>query len=834
MIYENEYLREISFPLGGIGTGCVGIAGNGMLVDWEILNRPNKGSINGATFFAVCAEYPDGRRIVKMLHGDFLKNLSGPLGRTRGGGFGHGAESNTMCGFPHFEKVVFDGRFPTATLTFSDKNFPGTPVLTAWSPFIPLDSENSSIPAACFDFRIDGADEGAEYSFVFAMRNPFIKTKNEDVSKDGFAAVRMYCPDTEKTSVDYGDATVITDGDGATVQKYWYRGAWREPMTIFWRELTTGKFADRDYADAVGNDTCTLIKKTKDGRARFVLTWNAPNRCNYWDPLKDENGNDVTWKNYYATRFESSTDSALYIFTHYDELLSKTVAFRDALHSSTLDPAVIDAASSALSVLRSPTVMRLENGALYGFEGVNERTGSCEGTCTHVWSYAYALCFLFPDLERSIRETEFKYDTAECGRMRFRTLLPLGRTAENRPQCLDGQVLSVVKSYREWKISGDDGWLKANWETIKKVLSYVWSDENYQNWDRDHDGVLEGRQHNTLDTDEFGPTAWLEGLYLTALRAGAEMAEYLGENDLRDEYLALFDGGYKFTKEQLFNGEYFIQKIDVKDKNLIKIHDCESYYNAETGEIVNQIAGGCEIDQMLGQWHANILGLGEIFDPEQRKTALGSMMKYNFKPSLREFANLWRVFALGDEAGAIICDYPAGCERPAIPIPYADECMTGFEYAFAGLLIGEGFVSDGLKVVRAIRARYDGKKRNPYNEIECGSNYARSMASFALLPIFSGFSFDLPRKKIGFDPIPVGDFKCLFSLGTGWGTFERVGGVCEIKLLGGHLELSSISLGGAEKIKTVKIDGAPTDFEQSGDELRFALSRIEKSAVFGA
>lgn len=832
MIYENEYLREISFPLGGIGSGCVGIAGNGMLIDWEIFNRPNKGGSIGTTFFAVCAEYADGRRVVKLLHGDLEKDLSGPFDRSRYGGFGHGADNSSMCGWPHFEHVVFDGKFPTATLTFSDRNFPGKPVLTAWSPFIPLDSENSSIPAACFDITIDGAREDVTYSFIFAVKNPFNKSKNEDVSKGGLAAVRLYCAETEKSDIDYGDMTVVTDGDGVEIKKYWYRGGWREPVTIFWRELASGNFVDRDYAEAGRGDVCTLIKKSKDNRARFVLSWSVPNCHNYWDPYKDENGRDVTWKNYYATRFNDSTASAFYAFEHYGEFMGKTFAFRDALHLSTLDPAVIDAASSALSVLRSPTVMRLENGALYGFEGVNVGTGSCEGTCTHVWSYAYALCFLFPDLERSIRETEFRYDTAECGRMRFRTLLPLGRTDEKRPQCLDGQVLSVVKSYREWKISGDDGWLKENWETIKKVLSYVWSEDNYQNWDKDHDGVLEGRQHNTLDTDEFGPTSWLEGLYLTSLRAGAEMAEYLGEYGPRDEYLGLFEKGYKFTKEKLFNGEYFIQDIDVKDKNLIALHDCESYFSKETGEIVNQIAGGSEIDQMLGQWHANILGIGDIFDKEQRKTALHSMMKYNFKPTLRDFPNNWRVFALGDEAGTIICDYPEGVKRPAVPIPYADECMTGFEYAFAGLLIGEGFVEDGLKVVRAVRARYDGKKRNPYNEIECGSNYARSMASFALLPIFSGFSFDLPRRAIGFAPIADGDYRCLFSLGTGWGTFERVGGKCEIKLLGGYLELEKVKLGGAGKIASVVVDGAEKDYTQDGDEITFAPVRIENSALF--
>ena len=148
---------------------------------------------------------------------------------------------------------------------------------------------------------------------------------------------------------------------------------------------------------------------------------------------------------------------------------------------------------------------------------------------------------------------------------------------------------------------------------------------------------------------------------------------------------------------------------------------------------------------MVAQWHADLCGLGDMFDPAQVDGALDAMFRHNFKPSMRNFTNPWRLFALNDEAGAIICDYPAGTEKPAIPIPYCEESMHGFEYAFAGLLIARGRIDEGLTVVRAVRSRYNGANRNPWNEIECGSNYARSMASFALLPLFSGFRYDAPR-----------------------------------------------------------------------------------------
>ena len=139
---------------------------------------------------------------------------------------------------------------------------------------------------------------------------------------------------------------------------------------------------------------------------------------------------------------------------------------------------------------------------------------------------------------------------------------------------------------------------------------------------------------------------------------------------------------------------------------------------------------------------------------------------------MRDFVNPWRIFALNDDAGSVICDYPEGAYKPRIPIPYCEESMHGFEYQLAGLLISEGFVDEGLRCAKAVRDKYNGENRNPFNEIECGNNYARSMASFALIPILSGFIFDMPHGKIGFNPKLGGNFRSVWSLDGVWGSYE--------------------------------------------------------------
>lgn len=835
MLYREKQTKEISFPLGGIGTGSIGLGGNGRLLDWEIFNRPAKGTMNGYSHLAI-KTVRNGKPVAYVLNGDLQKDLMGQYRQSKFCGYGFGPSGQTMCGFPHFKDVTFRGEFPIATLQFSDPGFPGKVRMTAFNPMIPGDADNSGIPAAFFEIEVTNDTETElPYQLAFSVANPFAVSRNRLHTESGAHFLTLENADPHAKKTETGDLTLSTDGKTVYSQTYWYRGAWQDAIVSYWNDLNSAvPLKDRVYDTPGCRDTGTLAAEILVGAGqtksvRFLLSWNLPYQENYWSPCTDKNGESVTWKNYYATMFENSLASARYALKNWDALYRRTDLFRKTLHGATLPPEVIDAAASNLSVLKSPTVLRLEDGSFYGWEGVHEREGSCEGTCQHVWNYAYAMCFLFPALERTIRESERRYCTAPDGRTGFRMLLPPGRGVIDFRACLDGQMGCVIKCYREWKLSGDTDWLKERWDWIKQVLEYAWSDKNPDAWDADKDGVLEGRQHHTLDMELFGPSAWLEGMYLTALKAAAEMADFLSDTEKAAEYREVFQKGKAWTKEHLFNGSYFIQKIDLRDRALTDRFDASGdYWNEEAGQIKYQIGEGSSIDQLLGQWHADLLGLGDIFDPAQAESALSSMMRNNYKPMMRAFANPWRIFSLNDEAGSVICDYPAGAEKPRIPIPYCEETMTGFEYSFAGLLLSRKKTAEGLAVVSAVRNRYDGEKRNPWNEFECGSNYARSMASFALLPILSGFSFDLPHGYIGFAPQETENFRCLFSLEGAWGEFSVKDGEAVVSVYEGKLRLSSLGLKFCHKIQSLEIDQKPCAFAFSGGVLRFAKTEIEK------
>lgn len=832
MIYKGDYLNEISFPIGGIGTGSFGIAGNGRFVDWEIFNKPAKGNLMPKSHIAVTAKYPDGKKVFKMLNGDLTNDIMGPYQKTNFAGYGFGPSSGTMCGLPHFKECIFDGEFPIATITFCDEDFPAAVKLTAFNPFIPLDSENSSIPAGFFKIEFENiTDEDIEFSAILSIRNPFEKSINKIVTQDGYEAVKL-STSIDKEDVKYGDMSIIADGADVWSQEYWYRGKWSNDIEVFINELLTkDRLQHRSY-DVEGDHDCASMGVTKKITAKntdiikFVLSWNVPNNYNYWD----EKNLNKQWKNYYATVYPSSIDSAVYGIKNFDSLYSRTEEFKNALFTSSLDKTIIDAISSTICVIKTPTVLRLEDGSFYGWEGVHEEAGSCEGTCQHVYNYAYALCFLFPELERSLRDNEYKYCVEDDGKLLFRMSLPQGGVPNDFRACLDGSMGLVLKTYREWKISGDTEWLRRSWQAVKSVLEYAWSDKNPDRWDLDKDGILEGRQHHTLDMELFGPSSWLESMYMCALKASSEMADVIGDTEFADECRDLFQKAYVWTKDNLFNGEYFIQKIDLNDKSIVESFDAaDDYWYDEKGEVKYQIGEGSIIDQMLGQWHSNILGLGDLFDREQMMTALKNLYKHNFKPSMRDVANVWRIFALNDEAGTIMCEYPENAKMPVIPIPYNREVMTGFEYAIAGLMISEGFEKEGLEMVKAVRDRYDGKKRNPWNEIECGSNYARAMASYALLPIYSGFKFDLPNKMIGFDPIHKDNFKCFFSIGTAWGILEWTNTKVSVIIKEGYLNLNKFFV--TVNAKSVLTDGKETEFKQKDNMLYFDDVTVEKDLV---
>lgn len=853
--YENEFTKEISFPLGGIGTGSIGLAGNGRLKDWEIFNRPSKGSLNGMSHFAIKAESEGEVIDVRMLQGDLYGSHMGERGEFDDfyAGYGWGPRRENLCGMPHFKDHSFTGTFPTAKIDFTEASMPCAVSMTSWSPFIPGNAKDSSLPGAVFEIEImNDRDKTLDYTVVCALSNPFGNEGglNSYARQGTLHQLTFSNANLDKEDVNYGDMTVSTDAEDISYQEYWFRGTWCDDLEIYWRELTEqSRFTNRTYTKGKqsGYTNCdtghlaahVTLAAGEKRRVRFFITWNVPNNHNYWKKTEaykervKEEGLSEQWKNYYATQWVDSKESGTYLYNKSEHLKTQTYLFKDALFESSMPAVAIEALSANLSTLRSPVCLRLEDGTFYGWEGAGYTSGSCEGSCTHVWNYAQALPFLFPELERSMRKANYTYSIDLSGGSHFRLMLPLGVHAlkkDFRP-CADGQFGDVIKTYRDWKICGDTDWLRGLWPNIKKSIEYAWSSDNPDQWDPNQTGVLWGRQHHTLDMELFGPNAWLTGYYLAALKAASEMAEYCHDQVFGQTCRALFNKGQKWAEANLFNGAYYHQKIDLSDKSVLEPYAKDGdrdnpyyimnyYWDPEHKEVKYQVGEGCEIDMTIAQWHANMYGLGEIYDANNVKIALENTYKNNYFESMRNIVNPWRNYAINDEAGLQICTWPEGTKRPHITLPYCQEDQGGYSYAAAIHMIQSGLIDQGMAIVKAQREKYDGYKRNPWNEIECGSNYARAMATYSLMLSFSGFQYDMTQGMIGFKPL-VDEVKQNFfwSLESAWGRVFKGPEKIELKVLNGQVNLKKFKSSLANKILRIDNDGLDIHFSKSSDEI---------------
>ena len=761
----------LAFPLGGIGTGNVSLGARGELRDWEIFNHAGKGTSLPNTFWAIRAQAGDQEPVVRVLEGPIQPPHT----------LSHGYHPSTAAGLPRFRGTTCHGEYPFASITFDDPALPVEVRLEAFTPLIPLDPEDSGLPCAILTYTVTNtSNELVRLTLAGSMANPvggIGLDRFGNLGKGGLgqnvnefrdeAALRglhfrseQFAPD----QIEFGDMSLATGHPTVTVKRAWLRGVWYDFLREFWDDLSAdGALTDLGYETPSGagkTDTGSLglqdtLAPGASNAYRFVLAWSFPNRPNSWS-----NRAETLTRNHYATRFANSWEVERYVIEHLPRLEEQTRRFHMALFGSTLPPYVLDALSANIVPLRSTTCFWLEDGRFYGYEGCFDDGGCCDGSCTHVWSYAQTLAFLFPSLEREMRRVEFTVETEGDGYMSFRSYKTFGEQfvwswGDQKPEAaVDGQMGSILRVLREWQLSGDLGWLHEVWPGVKRAIDYA-----SMHWDTNGDGVPDGRQHNTYDIEFYGPNPLCGIYYLAGLRAVEELAKVMDESEVARRCREAFKRGSRRLDALLWNGEYYVQLLDDVDAHPY------------------QHGRGCLADQLLGQLHARILGLGDLLPAEHIRSAIRAVFAHNFKRDFHDHVNCQRTYVLNDEAGLVLCTWPRG-GRPRFPFVYSDEVWTGFEYQVAAHLIYEGAVADGLTVVEAARVRHDGVRRNPWNEVECGHHYARSMSSWAVLLALSGAHCDLGRGELRFEPVVeasthVDTFTTFWSTGRGWGTYTQ-------------------------------------------------------------
>jgi uncharacterized protein (DUF608 family) len=799
--FTGRNLKMIGFPLGGIGTGTVSLGGRGQLRDWEMFNRPDKGNELSYAFPAIWAKVGEHKPVVRVLE----SRLQPPY-EMNASGLG----SDNAPGLPRLAEATFTGAYPLARIAFADPQLPVQIRLEAFNPLVPLDVDASGWPVAILRYTIrNGNNAPARVGIAWSVENPVGKEGRQAAFRQipGLSGLYMDNPFLAASDPFKGSFALCAVGAPEGSVSYlrgWKRTGWWNGVLTFWDDFSDDGALDSNSpaATPVGSLAVTqTIPARGEATVTFLLAWHFPNRtperCGW--PAPEGVPKSTVVGNAYTERFKDAWDAVRQASAQLPQLEARTRSFAQAIELSTLPPAVLDAATSTLSTLRTNTCFRTNDDEFHGFEGCNDHQGCCHGSCTHVWNYEQATAQVFPTLAHSLRESEFLRNTDTNGLMGFRSYLPDGKQIWQMAAA-DGQMGCLIKLYREWRLCGDTDWLRRLWPNAKRALEFAWIENG---WDGNRDGVAEGVQHNTYDVEFYGPNPLCGIYYLGALRAGEEMARVLGDQDAAAEYHRLFVNGSRWFDQNLFNGEYYIQKVEGRPESQIAAGTRVGMGAGNSLKPDYQMGDACLADQLLGQMQAHVAGLGYLLQEANVRAALKSVYKYNYRPNLSEHVDLQRTYALNDEGGVVVATYPLG-KRPEIPFPYFGEIWTGMDYQFAASLAFEGMMTEALNVVESTRRRFDGERRNPWNEPECGHHYARALASWGCFVAWSGFRYSAPQRELTLMPRTRRQaFRCFWSVPSGWGSFTHTlkpqGQSVQVQVAEGSLAVASLAVNGLSK-----------------------------------
>lgn len=787
-VYSGKSAGNVAFPLGGIGGGHVSICGDGAVRQWNIFNRVNEGCVVPNSFFAIWSKQQYKEPVVKTL------------------------QQTPIDGLPPVDRVEFIGEYPIAYLTYKDKELPVEVSMRAFSPHIPMEARDSAIPAAVFEFTIQNrGTQAVDVSLLSTLQNAagydgisqisgtwnpaYGGNVNELLNANNLRGVLMSNPSLKPDNRQYGTMALATMNSDAYITPQW------NDILALLRD-----FSNNGQLEAAGkagpsergrtwNTALTVPAHLKPGQkitVPIIWSWHFPNHYVWWD------GRDGQPKigRMYSNWYKDAGEAAGYLATNYNRLSQDTDKFRRTFYKTTLPYWMLDRISAQNSTLVSTVCMWLEDNTFAAFEG----TGCCPMNCAHVWNYEQQLAHLFPELERNMRRVDFEVQQEEGGGIRHRTRLPITMKRETGPFS-DGHLGTILKSYREFRLSADRSWLDSMWPRIKLAMEYV-----LKAYDPNNDGVMVHEQWNTYDAAMYGPNTFIGSLYLAALRATEEMAKIEDDRDYAFKMRTIFESGSKRYDTVCWNGEYY-QQIEKKPTEAEAGENkwlLEDWPPIRDEWNVNRPYGkGCHSDQLLGQWWANILDLGYLFPKERVNKSLDSIMKYNWVKDFGEAVQTPRPFAGEGDPGLYNCTWPYG-GQPRFETLYSFETWTGIEYEVAGLLMNEGRIDEAYKIVKACSDRYNGMprfpiERNPWAEVECANHYARAMSSWGILLAAQGFHYCGPDKWIEFNPtVKPENHSSFFSTAQGWGLFtqkrsnKRQENTLELEH--GTLELQAITL----------------------------------------
>ncbi|MCP5535518.1 MAG: glucosylceramidase [Akkermansiaceae bacterium] len=788
-------LKYIGMPINGICTGQVYLGGDGQLWHWNLGGaRDTKNNTpKGPRFVS-----PDVARC-PMSQGFAIKA---------------GGKEFSLDG-KGFAKVEFTNQYPMATVDFADASCPVEVRLQAYTPFIPLNRDDSSYPVIVMRYTLKNTSPGDQKVAIAGWIENISNTKSGKrlcVYRELDSLSAVECSATMgKIKVGKNKAANAL-GMGSMALGLMGGGlpdivdiARRQPggAGVFVAKpdgLENGAVSELDFSErafaSLGKSV--ELKPGESQTISFALSWRFP----ITQYTKEFGRKTLKAPNHYATLWPTATGASAAVAQRENELYGTTRKWVDTWYDSTLPYWFLERTFVTVNCVQTQLGQRLgAHGKEPEYYNFDEGVKCCPGNCTHVWHYAQGLARVFPQIERECRDkVEFGLGfDPKSGVMRHR--YGSGKFGD----AIDGNCGTILRVLRESQMTTDYSFLKSIWSRVKVAMDHV-----IHKWDADEDGMLEGPQHNTLDEPWHGQVHWLINLYHAALKASAVMARQMDQPAVAQRYESIVAKGAPAMVDLLWNEKfgYFIHKPGESD------HEKHGSTN------------GCHIDQVLGDsWLWNV-GIDPILPKDKIRKSLEALWKYNFTPDVGAFRKVMtngRWYATAGDAGLVMCTFPHGKIEPKSGkksyAGYLNECMTGFEWQVAAHMIWEGMTEEGLAIGKAIYDRYQPKDRNPYNEIECSDHYSRAMASYGAYMAACGYQYDGPAGKLAFGPrLTPEDFRAGFTAAEGWGGFSQ-------KVAGGQQTASLALHYGSLDLKEFAVDVV------DGTQAKTALSTIDDKEI---
>ncbi|XP_032237867.2 uncharacterized protein LOC5512611 [Nematostella vectensis] len=842
-MYSNEALRAVALPLGALGGGSVALAGDGGLRQWQISGAVNHTAHVPNSFFAIRVEQTNSVKAVALQSNTWYDQTGFKPAAYISDHVVPEASKDLLKTIPGVKTITVGAKYPIAEVSYLSDEVPVQVHLEAFSPCIPLDSKNSGIPVIMFNFSVTNiTSSDAQVSLLGSLQNiagwdglsdigldgptgswisnpGFGSNLNYTLSKSGFfEGIGMFKPKLGDSKLNENGhvaiAVVPNDRDKQIDRVLQYQSV-KDLWSNFQKLQFDGSVAPQLSPE--GKTWNGAMCSTRNIAANatetftFLLAWHFPHRYVNWS----QSGfgiNDPNSAYYIGTKYseywKNIEEVLFYSTSNLKDLQTKTRAFRDSMFDTSLPWQLVDSAAGRVSVLKSPNCMWHADGNFYGFEGCSPKEGCCPLNCTHVWNYEMALAKCFPDLERTMRNVDLLLQITPTAVIPSRTTVPLTLRRvwtfwENYTEdpastmiCVDGDVGTVLKTYREVRQGAPKTWFNKMWPQVKRIM---------KRWMTDLDngtGVIPGPQPNTYDCTLYGVNVYISGYYLAGLRAAEKMAKIQNEPELAATYHQRFELGSAKIDKTLFNGSWYIQEVDSEHP-------------------VNVVGDATWVDCLVGQWWAHALGLGYILSQKNIQSTLQNIFLKNHVERFVPATQAPRQFFDERDAGLRICVYPN--DLPKSPLLYHSEgAWTGLEYEYAELCFYEGLNDIGLKVLTDTRNKYDGTRRSPWNEIECGDHYARPMASFLLFEVASGQDWNFTSEglvNLSFAPrLSQTDFRGFFILGSCWGQYVQKGndgmtsGTVELVIKYGDLKLAELRLASNAKNASARLSGQSADY----------------------